>query len=110
MEESNPELEPNAPDWSNEPASDELLAEQLQEKGTNMSEVQDPNPNPGVGPAPTEDPNAPGTPMPDTTPPEETPSEEGDPNEGERYEGGEIPNVTPSEEQEDAPPEPPAAG
>lgn len=74
MSEPNPELEPDAPDWSNEPASDELLAEQLQERGMNMGEVQEEQ-----GTPPTEDvpapPDSPGTPMPDTSPPEESEGE-----------------------------------
>jgi hypothetical protein len=69
MSEPNPELEPDAPDWSNEPASDEVLAEQLREKGVNMTEMETPE-VPGV---PVEEgaPEEPGVPVPDTSPPEE---------------------------------------
>ena len=82
MEEPNPELEPDVPDWSNEPKSDDVLAEQLQERGVNMSEVMEPDSeapeapeeaDPSV-PAP---PDSPGVPAPDTSPPEEGESENG---------------------------------
>ena len=57
----------------------DLLAEQLQERGMNMGEVQDPNVSaPEDVPAP---PDSPGVPAPDTSPPEEEEGEEG--NDGE---------------------------
>lgn len=105
MTDPNPEFEQNAPDWSNEPASDDLLAEQLQERGMEMSVGQEPDqPQPATTDVPPP-PGTPGTPMPDTSPPEEQPSEEGEAEEGATYEGGPIPQETPSEEQESASPE-----
>ena len=79
MSEPNPELEPDVPDWSNEPKSDDLLAEQLQERGLNVSEVVDPAPAdvPEDAPEPS-----PAVPAPDTSPPEEREGEAGEGEEG----------------------------
>lgn len=75
MSEPNPELEPDAPDWSNEPKSDDLLAEQLQERGINMTEVEQ-EMQPGEAPEVPE--ASPPVEAPDTSPPEEAGEGEGE--------------------------------